>query len=204
MGIINDNSILRLAEGAILPGGIDVVALCKVGMDFFQRSVYAFGEQLLVAAVAADLGGGGEEEFEFGGGEDDGADVAAVHDDAFAGADGLLLLYHGAAYGGEGAYVAYLLGDLHAADGFFYVGAVEVGAVFAFDDAEVDGDVGEGLCYGGCVMQVYCMLQEVEGDGAVHGAGVYVYVAEAPGEGFGEGAFTAGGVAIDGDDDWFV
>ena len=159
-------------------GALRVVGVAR--HDGAQRlvdaDVLAAGDQLAAAALGADLGRGRQEELDGRRRKHDGADVAALDHDVLGGPDAALLLeQHGAHLG-----VRRDLGDRgrHGRPPDL-LAHVAVGG----HDAAVGGEREAGLAsqggQRGAVVGGHPVAQRQVGDGAVHGAGVEVGVAEA-------------------------
>ena len=187
---------------------VDVVALLDVLQYVGVVGLHALGLQLVVAALGTHLGRGGDEDLQFGVGEDDGAYVAAVHDDASVGAHTLLLADQSCTDEGQGGNGTDVAGDLERADVALYVLAVQEGDGLAVHQALVYVDVGHlglqlvGLY--GAVGTEESGAEGIEGDAAVHGSGVDVDVAHGAGQVFGHRALAARGVAVNGNGNLFV
>src|SRR5690348_14758061 len=186
-------------------GGIYGVAALDLVVDGGEGggAVAIGGDEVGMAALGAGGDGCLEEDLEVGAGQDDGADVAADHDDALGageladaldegGADGVVA--RDARDGGLDSGGAQLAGDVAAVEEDGVLAAVVYGGG---DDADVEG-AGEGDQGGGVVGGEGAGEGGV-GEGAIEGAGIHIEEAEAAGEAFADGALADAGAAVYGD-----
>ena len=155
---------------------------------------------LLVAAQAAGFGRGIEKNLYVGVGEDDGADVAAFHDDTAFTAEVALEVDEPGANGGVNADTGGSLGDVGVANAFGDVFAVEEDAVACAIRAEDDFGIVREAFEGRGVVEVVIAQDGLEREGAIHGAGFKIEQAEMLREMAGDGALAGSSRAVDGDD----
>jgi len=196
-GGVDDDCAGRAGERGGGAGGVEAVA-------FGDGVGLAFGG----TALGAGRGVGGEEKAEGGVGKDDGADVAAFHDEAGRAMRegdrglGALVVEEEAADGGKRGEAGDVGVHGFAAEvgiGGDFTGEGKAGG--AAGDLGGERELGEGGGDGGGVVRRDAGAEEGEGDGAVVGAGVDVEEVEARGEGAGEGGLAGGGAAVNGDDE---
>ena len=130
-------------------------------------------------------------------GKDGGADVAAVHYDAFLLSHKLLLARHSLAHKGQGRHRADAVAYLHAPDFLFHHFAAEARERLArlFVEAEGNGHARHQAFQARSVEASICLKATIlHGEkryGAVHRAGINIDIACFAGELFGHGAFAA-------------
>ena len=199
IAVVEQDGIVGPAEGAFLPVGIDVIAHFEVVLYLVEGDVGIGRGHFLKAADDADGGVGRHEDFQFGVGEYDGADVAAIHDKSAMAAHGLLLTYGSVAHFLDRGYLAYFFGHKHLPDEVGDVFAVEVDIAGAGCRIPVEGQfqASEGFSNFFFIIAIDAVAQEVQGDGAVHGAAVDIVVVQDFCELASEGAFAAGGITVD-------
>lgn len=198
LGGVKNDGIGSGTQRGFNPVAVSLVAFA----EFFAEGFGCDGGswRLEVASLAAGLGGCVEEELDFGVGKDDGADVAAFHDDAALTAHGALQVNHPGSDGGMDADAGGSLGDGGLAQRGGNIDAVEEDAVAAGGWLELDGGgAGERLEVPG-VVGVDAGVECLAGEGAVHGAGLKIEEAEVCGKMAGDGAFAGSGGSVNRDD----
>ena len=97
-----------------------------------------------------------------------------------------------------------MLRDLHASDLPLDVLAIEEEVLTIGIDSEAHLDLREpadDLLDHRLIPTEESLPEGIEGNASIHGAGIYVCVAEGAGETLGDGALATGGVAVEGDID---
>ena len=181
--------------------GIAVVAVIDIGEHCTEVRRLSFLQQLVVATLCAYLGSSSQEELEFGLREDHRTDVSAVHDDAFLQSHLLLLGNEESTYLFDGRDTAGSVADLKGTDLRLDVFAVEGDMLRAVNEDESDLDSWQGsddICLLGQVM-----VQGIEGDGAVHSAGIDIGIAGVFGQRFGDRRFATAAISVDGNNNLF-
>ena len=202
VAVVEHDGIGSLGEGRDFAVAVDIVALLYVAEYLLVVYGLSFGCEFVVASLGAYLGAGGDEDLEFGVGEDYGAYVAAVEYDSALLSHLALLLYHGLTYEAQCGDGADVVADLHGAYVVLDELAVEIGVGASSLGIIAEGDVyvGHGclksLCVDVALWVYHAVLHGIEGDAAIHGAGVDIDVAHLACEVFGHGALAAGGVAV--------
>ena len=170
----------------------------------------AFAAQLVEAALSAGFSRCVDVHLHLGIGEYGGADVAAVHHNAFVFAHGLLLSHQGVAHEWDGCNGADTARHAHVAYLTFHVRAVEVGFGGAGGgvDAECDGDAANLRFEGGSVHRAVvgndAVVEAIERHGAIHGAAVDVGVSDVFGKHFSHCAFARRRESVDCYGDYFL
>ena len=161
---------------------VNVVALLHILQYLVVVGLHALAFQLVVAALGTHLGTGCHENLQLGMREYYCANVASVHDHTASAAHLLLLCHHSLADKAQRGNRTDVAGDLHRADVLFYQLAVEVGVWSAGLGVKLKGyvDVGQLLaqsCLVDAVGGEQPVAEGIEGDAAVHGTCVDVYIA---------------------------
>lgn len=182
-----------LQQGRLRPGAVTLIPNPDFASNLTGIGLLALEGKLLMPAPGPHFGRGVEEDLHPGVGEDDGADIAALHDEIVGFGESLLLGDHFAADARDGGNAGGGIGDGLIANG--------LGDVFAVQQ-DLSGllqlDVGgQGkLLQAMPVIQAGANAQCPQSDGPVHGACVDVQVTQAAGDTASDGAFARTGRAV--------
>jgi hypothetical protein len=153
------------------------------------------------AAPGALVEGGVEVEFERGFREDVSADVATFHDEVAEAGAIALAFDHPVADFGDGGDVGGGGAGFGCADCLVGIEAIDEEPDVAVGAGEFGFPAAENARDGFGIVDIDVVSEAVPGQGAIHGAGIDVDVAECVGDTSGIGAFAAGAGPVDGDDD---
>ena len=202
--IVEQDGVGGFAERGFFAGGVEEVALAEVGEDGFQSYLFALGCEFVIAAFGAHLVVGGNENFEFSVGEYYRADVPAIHYNRFVLSHLTLEVHHRLADKFEGGNLAHLARNFKCTYLVFNVFAVQCGvSVFQkrhFDIADVSL---QRLLIDGIVGGNHTVAHCVQGNRAVHRAGVDVCESKMFGNLLCQCAFAARRMTVNGNLDFF-
>ena len=177
--------------------GVLIIALANILQHFFVIGGLAFFHQLFHTALGTGFGAGGEKDLHGGLRQDHRADITAVHQHILLFGHAALQAQQKLAHTGVCGYGAGSHAHLLLTNGFRNILAVQINVLCAVNAGKLQMNAGQQLLHGGSILQIRFFTQAKQTDRAVHGAGVYINIAQLFGKALGQGGFSGSAGAID-------
>ena len=177
--------------------GILIVARADIGQNILVVVLFAFHQQLFIAALCAGFRGGSQEDFYRCVGQHHSADIAAIHQHIAAGGQSALGIQQKGAHSRNRRHSGSRHADLLGTDSRGDILAVQVKVLGALLQLGIQVDLRQQGLHGSGIMRVLALAHGVQADGAVHGTGIYIGKAHIRSKAFGKAGFARPGRAID-------
>ena len=198
---IHQNSILRLPQRCGGPVAVLIIPAADVLQNGFEISVHTFFLQFPEAAGGPGLGAGGEEDLHTGVRQDHGADVPPIHQDVVGAGHAPLQFQQKGTHRRMSRHCTGGHAHLFGPDGLAHVLTAQKHTLGAVHIAQLDLDLGQKGRDRCLILGVHALAQGEQTDGAIHGAGVHIQIAQLLCQALGKSRFSRPGGAVDGNRD---